>query len=355
MAQATASASSPLDRLGRALRDLRISVTDRCNFRCDYCMPREVFHAGHRFLPRHDILSFEEITRVARLSVLELGVGKLRLTGGEPLLRRGLPRLVELLAGIEPDAGRAIDLALTTNGQLLAEHAQALASAGLKRVTVSLDALDRPTFARMSGERGELSRVLLGIDAASRAGLAPIKLNCVVQRGINEHAVGELARYGREHGHIVRFIEFMDVGTLNAWRADAVVPAGEILQRIAAVAAIEPLSAVSSDGERTGEVAERYRYLDGRGEVGVISSITRPFCGQCTRARLSADGRLVTCLFAQSGPSLRQALRSGESDAGLAERLRAIWQQRDDRYSELRAEQDAAAPRRRLQMYEIGG
>jgi cyclic pyranopterin phosphate synthase len=350
MAQATAPASSPTDRRGRPLRDLRISVTDRCNFRCGYCMPREVLKDGYRFLPRREILSFEEIERVARLCVLELGARKLRLTGGEPLLRRQLPRLVELLASIEARTGRPVDLALTTNGQLLADRARALSDAGLKRVTVSLDALDQPTFAAMSGDSGDLARVLAGIEAANRAGLHPIKLNCVVQRGVNEHAIPQLARYGREHGYSVRFIEFMDVGTINAWRADAVVPSADVLRRLAEVA---PLEAVG--GTRGDQVAERYRYRDGRGEIGLVSSITRPFCGQCTRARLSADGRLMTCLFAESGPSLRSALRDGRGDAQLAAQLRAIWRERNDRYSELRAERASSEPRRRLQMYEIGG
>jgi cyclic pyranopterin phosphate synthase len=350
----------PLDELGRPLRELRVSVTDRCNFRCGYCMPRDVFHDGHRFMPREEILSFEEIERVVRIAVERLSVHKIRLTGGEPLLRRDLAQLVRMLAPI--DGLR--DLTLTTNGHLLAEHVGALADAGLGRITVSLDALDEPTFAAMSGTapalRGGASasgkasssveRVLAGIAAAERAGFQPIKINCVVIRGVNEHAVEALARRFRGTSQIVRFIEFMDVGTLNRWDPAQVVSADEIRERVERVAPLEPLAASHS-----GEVAERFRYCDGSGEVGIIASVTRPFCGACSRARLSADGRLLTCLFASSGFDLRALLRGGASDVALAAALATLWEQRSDRYSELRAEQRATDPRRRLEMYQIGG
>ncbi len=339
------SAPDLRDRLGRPLRDLRISVTDRCNFRCGYCMPADVFHDGYAYLSREDILRFEEITRVARIAVQGLGVSKIRLTGGEPLLRRELPELVRMLAGIEG----LRDLTLTTNGHLLAEHAQALARAGLSRVTVSLDALDAPTFARMSGGRGQLERVLTGIAAAEAAGLFPIKLNCVVQRGVNEHAIEALALRFRDSPYVLRFIEFMDVGTLNDWNAGAVVPAEEIVARLSRVAPLEPLPP-SQDGE----VAQRFRYCDGRGEIGIIASVTRPFCARCNRGRLSADGRFLGCLFAATGPSVRDLLRAGASDAELLQLLHAAWRARDDRYSERRGEL-AGRPRRRLEMYQIGG
>ena len=336
------------DRRARPLRDLRISVTDRCNFRCGYCMPREVFHEGYRFLPRAELLSYEEIARVARVAVTELGVRKLRVTGGEPLLRRDLPELVAMLAAIPG----VEDLALTTNGLLLAEHATALARAGLKRVTVSLDALDTETFQRMSGTSFEPARVLAGIDAAVAAGLAPIKLNCVVIRGQNEHAVGELVRRFRGTPHVVRFIEYMDVGTINGWKADDVVGAEAIL---AAIEAVAPCAPVGDDGTVDARaVAERYRFLDGSGELGVIASITRPFCGQCERARLTADGRLLGCLFAAAGLDVRSPLHNGSGDAALAESLAAFWRRRADRYSELRA-MDGGATKRRLEMYQVGG
>jgi cyclic pyranopterin phosphate synthase len=335
------------DRRGRPLRDLRISVTDRCNFRCDYCMPKAVFHDGYRFLPRDEILSFEELSRLARLAVGELSVSKIRLTGGEPLLRRDLPLLVAMLAAIEGLG----DLTLTTNGYLLAEHAKALAEAGLRRVTVSLDAVDAETFSSMGGMERNLERVLAGIDAAQAAGLSPIKINCVVVRGKNEHAIEALALRFRGGPHILRFIEFMDVGTLNRWQQAAVVSAAEILERLGRVAPLEALAPT-----QPGEVAQRYRYLDGGGEVGIIASVTRPFCGDCNRGRISADGRLLSCLFAASGVSLRDLARAGASDEDLVAAMAAAWQQRDDRYSEQRAELRAHdTPRRRLEMYQIGG
>jgi cyclic pyranopterin phosphate synthase len=344
-----------VDSFGRALHDLRVSVTDRCNFRCGYCMPRDVFHEGYRFTPRAELLSFEEIARVTSVIVRELGVHKVRLTGGEPLLRRDLPQLVEQLARIDG----VTDLTLTTNGLLLADLASSLASAGLKRVTVSLDALDAPTFGKMAGLQGDaapqLERVLAGIEAASAAGLAPIKINCVVQRGLNEHAVGALAQRFKGTQHVARFIEYMDVGTLNDWTAEHVVPASEIRALIEASAGeLEP---VLAHPEQLPEVAERFRYRDGSGEVGVIASVTRPFCATCTRARLSADGRLLTCLFAASGQDLRALLRGGATDAALGQALREQWTRRSDRYSEQRSTILAASPtvRRRLEMYQVGG
>jgi GTP 3',8-cyclase len=331
------------DRRGRPLHDLRISVTDRCNFRCPYCMPAEIYGERYEFLPRREILSFEEIERLARAFV-RLGARKLRLTGGEPLLRHQLPKLVERLAALPG----APDLALTTNGYLLADQAQGLAKAGLRRVTVSLDSLDPDVFARMNGMNFPVGRVLEGIEAARAAGLQPIKLNCVVQRGVNDHTLVELAARFRGSGVVVRFIEFMDVGTLNHWNREEVVSAREIRDRIQAVFPLEPLSA----GYR-GEVARRYRYADGQGEIGIISSVTQPFCGDCTRARLSADGHLFTCLFATTSVDLKTPLRTGLSDAGLDALLADLWRARADRYSEERAEQSPG--REKIEMFRIGG
>ena len=338
-----ASPLTVLDTLGRPMRDLRVSVTDRCNFRCVYCMPKEVFGRDHAFLPRAEILDFEEIERVVRAAVL-LGVRKVRLTGGEPLVRRNLETLVAMLAGI---AG-IDDLTLTTNASLLAGHAQALADAGLHRVTVSLDALDDETFRRMNDVGFPVSRVLDGIAAAEVAGLGPIKVNAVIRRGLNEHAIGDLAGQFRGTGTTVRFIEYMDVGHSNGWRLDDVVPAVEVVAAIDARWPLEPVAA-----EYRGEVAQRYRYRDGAGEIGVISSVTQPFCGDCTRARLSADGQLFTCLFATSGHDLRSLLRSGATDAELADALRVIWTGRDDRYSELRTLETVELPK--VEMSFIGG
>lgn len=338
----TRSHHAPLDAFGRPLHEVRVSVTDRCNFRCGYCMPEaESVH----FLPRAELLRFEEIVRLARLFVAHLGVRKLRLTGGEPLLRRDLDRLVAMLAGIEG----LDEIALTTNGFLLAEQAQALATAGLSRVTVSLDALDATTFARASGVDADVARVIEGIGAATAAGLGHAKINCVVQRGLNEHAVEDLARRFRGTPHVVRFIEYMDVGTLNGWDASRVVGADEILARLRTIA---PLQRLNDEHAR---VAERYAWADGAGEVGVIASVSRPFCGACDRARLSADGRLLTCLFAETGPSLRDRLRAGASDDALVAAVAAAWGARDDRYSEQRAERRERTPRRRLEMYQLGG
>ena len=312
------------DTLGRPLRDLRISVTDRCNFRCVYCMPREVFGRDYRFLPRRELLTFEEIERVARVFV-DLGVRKLRLTGGEPLLRRDVERLVERLAGLGD-----LDVTLTTNAALLAPKADALADAGLSRITVSLDSLDDDVFRAMNDVDFSVSRVLEGIDAASSAGLA-VKVNVVVKRGLNDGSVVDIARRFRGTGHVVRFIEYMDVGATNGWRLDDVVPAAEIVAGIGAEFPLEPIE----PGYR-GEVARRYRYVDGGGEIGVIASVTQPFCGDCTRARLSADGKLYTCLFAVRGHDLRAIVRSGASDVELDEAIRSVWARRADRYSEIR-------------------
>ena len=331
------------DRLGRPLRDLRISVTDRCNFRCTYCMPREVFGPGFAFLPRAELLTFEEITRLARLFV-EQGVTKLRLTGGEPLLRRGLESLIGMLAQIPGSP----DITLTTNGSLLAPRAAALAEAGLRRITVSLDSLDDEVFGRLNDVDFPVSRVLDGIDAAEAAGLAPIKVNMVVRRGVNETSVLPMAREFRRRGHILRFIEYMDVGHSNGWVLDDVVSAAEIVAAIDAEMPLEPMPSAYP-----GEVADRWRYRDGSGEVGVIASVTEPFCGTCTRARLTAEGRLFTCLFGVRGHDLRAPLRGGEDDAALAARIAAIWSARGDRYSELRSEATVALPK--VEMSHIGG
>ena len=336
---------APRDAHGRALRDLRISVTDRCNFRCPYCMPEEIFGEAFPFQQRSEILRFEEIVRLARLFA-SLGAEKLRLTGGEPLLRAQLPRLVEELVAIEG----VRDVALTTNAVLLPRHAEALASAGLGRVTISLDALDPEVFRRMSGGRSEPEQVLDGIAAAERAGLTPIKINTVVQRGANEGEVVALAEKFRGTGHIVRFIEFMDVGTTNAWDHSQVVPAAEILDRISSEFPLEPV-----DPNYPGEVARRYRYADGGGEIGIIASVTQPFCGGCTRARLSADGQLFTCLFGVEGRDLRTPLREGASDEALLERIAGTWLRRRDRYSEERADRAAVRKRRKVEMFQIGG
>jgi len=332
------------DTLDRPLRDLRISVTDRCNFRCSYCMPSEIFGERYAFLPRAEILSFEEIERVVRLLV-PLGVRKLRITGGEPLLRHQLPKLVEGLAAIEG----IDDLALTTNATLLAREAGALRAAGLQRVTVSLDSLDPQVFHAMNGDRVSVERVLEGIEAAERAGLGPIKVNCVVQRGVNEDGLVDLARHFRGTGQIVRFIEYMDVGTRNAWDMEHVVPAREIVRRIDEALPIEPIAA-----NYEGEVAERWRYRDGGGEIGVIASVTRPFCRGCTRLRLTTDGKLVTCLFGSAGTDLRALLRDGSDDETLREAVAGLWRARSDRYSELRG-RDGARERDRIEMYQVGG
>jgi len=332
----------PLDTLGRPLHDLRISVTDRCNFRCVYCMPKEVFGKDFQFLPRAEILTFEEIERLARIFVA-LGVQKIRLTGGEPLVRRNLEVLVEKLAKIGE-----LDLTLTTNGSLLSQKARPLAEAGLRRVTVSLDSLDDATFKRMNDADFPVAKVLAGIEAAHAAGLAPIKINMVTKRGVNETSIVPMARYFKGTGMTLRFIEFMDVGSTNGWRLDDVVPAREIIAMIDREMPLEPVQS----GYR-GEVAARYRYKDGGGEIGVISSVTQPFCADCTRARLSADGALYTCLFATQGHDLRALLRSGASDEEISSAIAAVWTERTDRYSDLRSEQTAGL--HKIEMSFIGG
>jgi cyclic pyranopterin phosphate synthase len=333
------------DVLGRPLHDLRISVMDRCNFRCPYCMPRETFHESYRFLPAAARLSFDEIARLARLFV-SLGVRKLRLTGGEPLLRQGISDLVGELSAIPG----VEDLALTTNGVLLTQHAAELKANGLGRVTVSLDSLDPGTFRRMSGGFDGLERVLDGIAAAREAGLGPIKVNAVVQRGVNEDSVLALVEHFRGSGVIVRFIEYMDVGNRNHWEPQRVVPSRELK---AAIEARWPLVAVA--GNYRGEVAERYRFADGAGEIGFVSSVSQPFCGDCTRARLSSEGVLYTCLFATHGTDLRAALRGGAGDAELLDLLRRTWRGRADRYSELRRALRGEQPAAKIEMYYIGG
>ena len=331
----------PVDTLGRPVRDLRISVTDRCNFRCSYCMPKSVFGQDYRFMDRKELLSFEEIERVARAFV-RLGVEKIRLTGGEPLLRREVEGLVARLATID-----RLDLTLTTNASLLARKARVLKDAGLNRVNVSLDSLDDATFRAMNDVDFPVARVLEGIEAASEAGL-PVKVNAVVKRGVNDDGIVELARHFRGSPHTLRYIEFMDVGTTNGWRLDDVVPAAEIVERIDAVFPLEPV-----DAAYRGEVAQRWRYRDGAGEVGVISSVTQPFCGDCTRSRISAEGKLYTCLFAARGTDLRALIRSGATDDELTEAIGAVWLRRADRYSEIRTERTRELPR--IEMSYIGG
>ncbi len=335
------------DTFARPIRDLRISVTDRCQFRCTYCMPREVFGRDYAFLPRGQLLTFEELTRVTRIFA-DLGVRKLRLTGGEPLLRRDLDQLVAMLAGI---AGIG-DIALTTNGALLASKATALAAAGLRRVTVSLDSLDDAVFVALNDAGFPVARVLDAITAAAAAGLAPVKVNMVVKRGVNEQSILPMAEQFRGTGHVLRFIEYMDVGTTNGWRLDDVVPAAEIISLISGQWPVEPV-----EPAYPGEVARRYRYRDGAGEIGLIASVTQPFCRSCTRARLSADGKLYTCLFAATGHDLRGPLRAGASDQALRELISAIWTRRADRYSEQRTSQTRPTqpPKPKVEMSRIGG
>ena len=330
------------DSLNRPLRDLRISVTDRCNFRCVYCMPKEVFGANYQFLPRAQILTFEEIARLGRIFVAH-GVRKIRLTGGEPLVRRDLHLLVAMIANI-PD----LDLTLTTNGSLLAKQASRLKDAGLKRVTVSLDSLDNKIFKDMNDVDFPVERVLEGMDAAAQVGLGPIKVNMVVKRGMNELSILPMARFFREKGYILRFIEYMDVGHTNGWRMNDVVSANEIIKMINAEMPLEPL-----DPNYRGEVAGRWRYKDGSGEVGVVASVTQPFCRDCNRARLSAEGDLYTCLFAVQGFNLRNLIRSGATDDEISQAIVSLWNKRSDRYSELRSENTIALPK--VEMSHIGG
>jgi cyclic pyranopterin phosphate synthase len=332
--------AEPTDRLGRAMHDLRISVTDRCNFRCVYCMPREVFDADYRFLPHDAILTFEEIARLARIFT-GLGVRKIRLTGGEPLVRKQLHRLIALLDGLD------VEITLTTNGSLLAKQAKALKDAGLDRVTVSLDSLDDATFRAMNDADFPVAKVIEGIDTAAAEGL-PVKINMVVKRGVNDAQILSMAERWRGTGHILRFIEYMDVGSSNGWRMEQVVPSTEIIHRIGARWPIEPV-----DANYEGEVAERWRYGDGAGEIGVISSVTQAFCASCTRMRLSTEGSLFTCLFAQSGHDLKALLRGGASDGEIRNEIAAVWQGRSDRYSEIRTAETSKS--KKIEMSYIGG
>jgi cyclic pyranopterin phosphate synthase len=334
------------DALGRPLRDLRISVTDRCNFRCTYCMPRELFGTDHAFLPHSALLTFEEITRVARIA-LASGVRKIRLTGGEPLLRKQIETLVGMLAGLRTPQGEPPELTLTTNGTLLARKARALADAGLKRVTVSLDALDDALFERMSDSGVPVATILDGIEAAAAAGLSPVKVNMVVRRGMNDGQILPMARHFRHTGHTLRFIEYMDVGNTNGWRMDEVVTGAQIIQQIIQEFPLQPLQA-----QYRGEVANRWAYTDGAGEIGLITSVSQPFCGDCTRMRLSPEGRLFTCLFADHGHDLRALLRSGATDDAVRDRLAGVWSSRSDRYSEIRGE---AHRDHKIEMSYIGG
>ena len=340
------------DTRGRPLRDLRISVTDRCNFRCSYCMPKSVFDSQYRFLPQTSLLSFEEITRTARLFAAH-GVSKLRLTGGEPLLRKHLERLIEQLATVRTPEGESLDITLTTNASLLERKAAALKAAGLQRVTVSLDALDDATFRQMNDVDFPVADVLRGIDAALRAGLAPVKVNMVVKRGVNDQQIVPLARHVRDYwgtGVVLRFIEYMDVGASNGWRMDEVLPSAQVIDRLGQAFPLVPLQASAP-----GETAKRWRYADGAGEVGVISSVTQAFCHDCNRARLSTEGKLFLCLFASRGHDLRALLRAGHSDDEISNAIGLIWQGRDDRYSELRGAGQLPVNERRVEMHYIGG
>jgi len=332
-----------LDKFRRPLRDLRVSVTDRCNFRCPYCMPAEIYGERYQFLPRNDLLTFEEITRIVNITV-GLGVKKVRITGGEPLVRQDVEKLVSMISrinGVE-------DLAMTTNAYLLSGMAQTLKDAGLHRITVSMDSVDDDVFQRMNGRGFGTAKVMNGIDSAKRAGFNPIKINAVVQKGINDHTLVDLAKWCRDNGHIPRFIEYMDVGTLNEWKLDEVLPANEIVRIIG-----EELPVKQLDPAYVGEVARRYRYLDDKGEFGVISSVTQPFCGDCTRLRLSPEGRIVTCLFAETGTDLREPMRNGATDEQVSDIIQGTWRVREDRYSEERTTMNE--PRSKVEMYHIGG
>jgi len=339
------------DALGRPLHDLRISVTDRCNFRCVYCMPREVFDKDYVFLPHTALLSFEEITRLASLFVAQ-GVQKIRLTGGEPLLRKHIESLVGMLSALKTPDGKDLDLTLTTNGSLLAKKAQSLKDAGLKRVTVSLDAIDDTIFKHMNDADFPVADVLHGLDVAHQVGLGPIKINMVVKRGVNDQQILPMARYFKNSPYILRFIEYMDVGASNGWKMDEVVPSAEVVQRIQSEFPMSPLAA-----NYTGETAARWRYQDGGGEVGLISSVTQAFCSDCSRARLSTEGKLYTCLFASTGHDLRALLRGNGSDAEISTVIGQLWRARNDRYSELRTQNTdgLAPPRKKVEMSYIGG
>lgn len=335
------------DTRRRPLRDLRISVTDRCNFRCTYCMPREIFDADYPFMPHSALLTFEEMTRMAGIAV-SLGVQKIRLTGGEPLLRKDIEKLVAMLAALSTPQGQPVELTLTTNGTLLRKKAQALKDAGLHRVTVSLDALDPVLFETMSDSQVAVATVLDGIEAAAQVGLAPVKVNMVVRKGLNDHQILPMAAHFRHSGHILRFIEYMDVGSTNGWNLSEVVTGRQILDLIGAQFPLEQVQA-----DYVGEVAERWRYADGGGEIGVITSVSHPFCGDCSRARLSPEGKLFLCLFADTGFDLRAVIRSGATDEQLASHLAAIWEGRADHYSELRGKETVA--RKKIEMSYIGG
>ncbi|RMG77017.1 MAG: GTP 3',8-cyclase MoaA [Chloroflexi bacterium] len=331
------------DRFNRPLRDLRISVTDRCNFRCTYCMPAEVFHEKYQFLQRHKLLTFEEITRLTRI-IVQQGAVKLRLTGGEPLVRQKIEKLVAMLAKIDA----VHDIAMTTNAYLLPAKAQILKDAGLQRVTISLDSLNDEVFRRMNGDKATVDDVLKGIKAAEKAGLTPIKINAVVQRGVNDQYIVDMARFCKENGYILRFIEYMDVGTMNGWQMQHVVPAKEIIDRVAEV---YPLEAIPRS--YASETALRYRYTDGSGEIGVIASVTKPFCGDCSRIRLSPEGQIYTCLFATTGTDLKTPLRNGATDEEIAQLICQTWENRTDRYSEIRTQ--IQHPKDKIEMYYIGG
>lgn len=335
------------DQFDRPLRDLRISVTDRCNFRCPYCMPAEIFGERYRFLPKPQLLTFEEITRLTRI-IVRLGAVKIRLTGGEPLLRQDIERLISMLDALEG----VEDLAMTSNAYLLPQKIAGLRAAGLRRLTISLDTLDDEIFRKMNGGRSGVDKVLAGIYAAEEAGFSPLKINAVVQRGLNDHTVVDLARFFKDRGHILRFIEYMDVGNKNGWKMDEVVPAREIVERVHAAMPLEPVAS-----NYFGEVARRYRYVDGGGEIGLICSVTQPFCGSCTRMRLSPEGLIFTCLFATEGLSLRDPLRAGAGDDELEAILRQTWGDRIDRYSEIRSSltDEMRDRRKKVEMYHIGG
>lgn len=349
--EAGPAASTLVDRLDRPLRDLRISVTDRCNFRCVYCMPKEVFGRDFAFLPRDELLTFEEITRLARIAAAH-GVEKIRLTGGEPLLRRGLEDLIAMLGELRTTDGHPLDIALTTNGSALAVKAQALKDAGLKRVTVSVDSLDDATFRRMNDVNFPLAKILHGLDVAHDVGLGPIKINMVVKKGQNDQDVVAMARHFKQTPYVLRFIEYMDVGTTNGWQLGEVVPSDEIVRRIDAELPLEPI-----DPNYAGETSARWRYRDGSGEIGVISSVTHAFCSTCNRARISTEGKLFTCLFATHGHDLRALMRGGCSDEELSEEMAHIWRTRSDRYSALRSSLTPGlrTKRKKIEMSYIGG
>ena len=331
------------DKFERPLRDLRISVTDRCNFRCPYCMPAEIFHEKFQFLQRQKLLTFEEIERLTRI-IVRLGAVKLRLTGGEPLVRQEVTKLVAMLAQLDG----VDDMAMTTNAFLLAKYAQSLKDAGLRRLTISLDSLDNAVFRRMNGEKADVADVLTGIQAAKEVGFDNIKINCVVQRGVNDHTLVEMARWARDEGHILRFIEYMDVGTMNGWKLDDVVPAKEIAEKVDTAFPLERVKRNYSS-----ETALRYQYKDGAGEIGIIASVTMPFCGDCSRMRLSPEGKIYTCLFATEGTDLKTPLRDGATDDEIEQIIRDTWGNRIDRYSEERT--DNTQDREKIEMYYIGG